>query len=229
MTYLSIAIVAALVLVSVVVGRSLIGGGDAKPLVSVGFRQLPPPALSQFTLKDALQNRASNREFGIRPLDDQTLSNLLWAADGVNRPGTGGRTAPSAYDWRYMDLYVADSHGIGRYDAKRHAIELLGTKDIRAFTGMQDFVKDAPLTIVLVSDEGKMDEKESHGLRPVFSGVAAGAIAQNIYLYCASAGLNVVVRASIEREPLRKVLGLGPNQKIIVAQTIGFPPDSSAK
>lgn len=128
-----------------------------------------------------------------------------------------------------MEIYLADAHGVGRYDAKRHAIEMLGAKDIRAQTGMQDFVASAPLTVVLVSDEGKMDEEGSHGLRPIFSGVAAGAIAQNIYLYCASAGLNVVVRASIDRDPLQKTLGLGQKQKIIVAQTIGFPPDSSAK
>lgn len=229
MAYLSVAILAALALVVVVGGRSLMTGSDAQPLKPMGIRTLPPPALSQASLKDALQSRASHREFASQPLDDQTLSNLLWAAYGINRAETGARTAPTAYDWRHMELYIADAHGIGRYDANRNAIESLATKDIRALTGMQDFVKSAPLTVILVSDEGKMSEKESYGMKWIFSGAAAGAIAQNIYLYCASAGLNVVVRASFERDPLHKELGLGSKQKIVVAQTIGFPPDSSAK
>jgi nitroreductase len=187
-------------------------------------RKLPPPQLNQVSLKQALQNRVSTRTFSPRPLDEQTLSNLLWAADGINRPATGGRTAPSAYDWRYLDLYLTDAQGFARYNATLHAIERLGNKDIRALAGEQDFVKDAPLTIVFVSDEGKMDPKKTGDLGAIFSGVSAGAIAQNVYLYCASAGLNVVVRASIDRDLLHKALGLNKNQKIIVGQTIGFPP-----
>lgn len=228
MAYLSIAIVVVLALVSVVVGRRLIGGTDAQPLVPTGLRKLPVPALSQFPLEGALRKRASNREFGTRPLDDQTLSNLLWAAYGINRPETGSRTAPTAYDWRYMDLYIADARGIGRYDAERNAIVALGADDFRPLTGMQDFVPTAPLTIVLVSDEGKMEGERSQEIRSINSGVSAGAIAQNIYLFCASAGLNAVVRGSVDRETLHKALGLGEDQRIVVAQTIGFPPDSSA-
>jgi len=194
---------------------------EAKP---IEIHVLPAPALNQVSLKDALQNRISTRVFSPRPLDDQTLSNLLWAANGINRPSTGGRTAPSAYDWRYVDLYLTDAQGFARYDATHHAVERLGKQDVRALAGLQDFVKDAPLTVVLVSDEGKMDPKKTEGMATTFSGVSAGAIAQNIYLYCATAGLNVVVRASIDRDRLHKALGLDPNQKIVVAQTIGFPP-----
>lgn len=190
---------------------------------------LPAPIFDSTTLKTALQNRASARVFSPRPLDLQTLSNLLWAADGVNRPATGGRTAPSAYDWRYVDLYLADAQGISRYDATRHVLERLSQKDIRHLTGEQSFVDTAPLTIVLVSDEGKMDKKEPPEMRSIFSGVGAGTIAQNIYLYCASAGLHVVVRASIDRAPLHEALGLGPSEKIIVGQTIGYAPDSVAR
>lgn len=201
------------------------GSGSRAPVHPLEIVPLPPPVLPETSLREALEKRASNREFGSRPLEPQILSNLLWSADGINRPETGRRTAPSAYDWRHMELYLLDARGIGRYDAERHAVERLGTRDIRALSGEQDFVKDAPLTIVLVSDEGKMGEKESHGLRPIFSGVGSGAVVQNVYLYCASVGLNVVVRASIDREPLHEALELGPDQKIIVAQTIGYPPE----
>ena len=185
---------------------------------------LPAPALNQMPLKDALQNRVSARVFSPKPLDDQTLSNLLWAANGINRPATGGRTAPSAYDWRYVDLYLLDARGVARYDAVHHAVERLDSKDIRVLAWEQGFVKDAPLNVVLVSSEGKMDPKESKEMRSIFTGVSAGAIAQNIYLYCASAGLNVVVRASIDRDALHRALRLGADQKIVVAQTVGFPP-----
>ena len=185
---------------------------------------MPVPALNQAPLKDALQNRVSARVFAAKPLDDQTLSNLLWAANGINRPATGGRTAPSAYDWRYVDLYLLDAQGVARYDAVHHALERLDNKDIRVLAGEQDFVKDAALNVVLVSSEGKMDPKESKEMRSIFTGVSAGAVAQNIYLYCASAGLNVVVRASIDRDALHRALRLGADQKIVVAQTVGFPP-----
>ena len=205
----------------------------AEPRI-IEVQKLPAPALGPTPLGEALQKRSSNRVFSGRSIDAQTLSNLLWAADGVNRPANGGRTAPSAYDWRYIEIYLADARGFGRYDAVHHSIERIGTNDIRALTGVQDFVKSAPLTLILVSNERKMDKheigkKETDEMVSIFSGVSAGAIAQNVYLECAASGLNVVVRASLDRKPLHKALGLGPDQKIIVGQTIGFPPPDSAR
>lgn len=191
---------------------------------SARILELPLPRLDSTALREAFLQRSSARTFQTRPLDPQSLSNLLWAANGVNRPKTGGRTAPSAYDWRHVDLYLADANGAWLYLATQHALERVGEKDIRSFTGVQDFVKTAPLTIVLVSDEGKIDPKEPDEMRAIFSGVSAGAIAQNIYLYAAASGLNTVVRASIERPALHDALGLRKEQKIVVAQTVGFPP-----
>jgi len=225
-----VSLVVILALVSLAIGRRLHHQSATRAALKVeSVQALPVPAFDSTTLKTALQNRASARNFSPRPLDLQTLSNLLWAADGVNRPATGGRTAPSAYDWRYVDLYLADAQGVSRYDATHHALERLSHKDIRHLTGEQSFVDTAPLTIVLVSDEGKMDQKEPPEMRSIFSGVGAGVVAQNIYLYCASVGLHVVVRASIDRAPLHEALGLGPSEKIIVGQTIGYAPDSVAR
>lgn len=185
---------------------------------------LPPPHLGETSLKEALQRRSSARVFDPKPLEVQTLSDLLWAADGVNRPKTGARTAPTAYDWRHMEVFVFQAGGVARYDATRHALEWLDSTDRRALTGMQDFVKTAPLNLVLVSDETKMDPKEPQAMRDIFTGVASGAIAQNVYLYCASVGLHVVVRGSVDRETLHRYLGLGAGQKIVVSQTIGTAP-----
>ncbi|HNY32781.1 MAG TPA: DUF4184 family protein [Fibrobacteria bacterium] len=200
--------------------RNWFGG----PLEVSRIDPLPPPNLNQVSLREALQNRATHREFAQRPLDLQTLSNLLWAANGVNRPSTGGRTAPSAYDWRYIDIYLADAQGISRYDANRHSLERLGTTDIRALTGMQEFVKDAPLTLILVSDERKIGPKEAEESRAIYSTVAAGAVSQNVYLFCAAEGLHAVVRSSINRHHIHSALKLDPKEKVIVAQTVGFPP-----
>lgn len=190
----------------------------------IAIDSLPAPALNQTTLLEALRKRSSSRTFDPKPLDAQILSNLLWAANGINRPETGGRTAPSAYDWRYIDIYLADARGLGRYDATRHRVERLDGKDIRALTGMQDFVKDAPLTLVLVSDERKIGPKEPKESRTIYSDVAAGAVSQNVYLFCAASGLNVVVRSSIDRTAIHKALGLSRGEKVVVAQTIGYPP-----
>lgn len=197
-------------------------------ILSIGsvwrVQALPPPQLGETSLRESLQRRSSARAFDPRPLDVQTLSDLLWAADGVNRPATGARTAPTAYDWRHMVVFVFQAGGVARYDATRHALEWLDSTDRRGLTGMQDFVKTAPLNLVLVSDETKMDPKEPQAMRDIFTGVASGAIAQNVYLYCASVGLHVVVRGSVDREPLHRYLGLGPGQKIVVSQTIGAAP-----
>lgn len=192
-------------------------------------QKLPAPALPEMSLKEALQKRSSQRAFSSQPLDSQALSNLLWSANGVNRPEKGGRTAPTAYDWRYVDIYLLDAAGVGRYNAETHAIERLSNTDLREKAGAQDFVKLAALTIILVSDEAKMLKNESHGLKPIFSGVSIGAVVQNIYLLCAIEGLNVVVRASIDRDPLHDALGLRSEQKIIVAQTIGYPPEHASQ
>lgn len=206
-------------------GESTAREDSPPPIGSVlRVQVLPPPQLGDTSLKVALQRRASARVFDPRPLEMQTLSDLLWAAEGVNRPETGARTAPTAYDWRHMEVYVFQAEGVARYDATRHALEWLDSADRRALTGVQDFVRTAPLNLVLVSDEDKMDPKEPQSMRDIFTGVASGAIAQNVYLYCASVGLHVVVRGSVEREPLHRYLGLGPGQKVVVAQTIGRAP-----
>lgn len=185
--------------------------------------KLPPPQTTGGKpLMQALQERHSAREFASTPLAPQLLSNLLWAAAGVNRPDSGKRTAPSARDWREIDIYVATADGTYVYDPNAHALRLVLARDVRALTGKQDFVASAPLNLVYVADQSRMPESSAED-RNRYAAADAGFIAQNVYLYCSSAGLNTVVRGLVDRTALAAALGLAPHQQIILAQTVGYP------
>lgn len=183
----------------------------------VGAAELPAPVMSGGKpLMEALRARQSSREFAAKRLPEQVVSNLLWAAWGVNRAEKGGRTAPSAMNRQEVDVYVTTAEGAYLYNAKKHALELVAEGDLRALAGTQGFVKDAPLNLVMVADTAKSGDM-------VYAGITSGAIAQNVYLYCASEGLATVVRASIDKPALGKGLKLRPEQRIVVAQTVGYP------
>jgi len=173
-------------------------------------------------LMQALKDRSSSREFSPEKLPIQVLSNLLWAAWGINRPDSGKRTAPSAVSYQEIDIYVATSDGLYLYDAKANMLKSILSEDIRALTGLQPFVKDAPVNLVYVADYSKMT-RSSNEDKDLFSAANTGCIAQNVYLFCASEGLATVLRASINRPTLAKAMKLRPDQKIILSQTVGYP------
>jgi SagB-type dehydrogenase family enzyme len=170
----------------------------------------------------ALGARHSTREFAGKPLPPQLLANLLWAASGVNRPDTGQRTAPSARDWREIDVYVVTADGAYRYDPPTHTLVRVAAGDLRKLAGVQDFVATAPLNLVYVANLDRMGEAGAED-KALYSAADTGFMAQNVYLYCASAGLAVVVRGLIEREALGAALRLGRHQRIMLAQTVGYP------
>lgn len=172
-------------------------------------------------LMQVLAARRTSRSFSAEKLSPQMLSNLLWAAYGINRPD-GRRTAPTASNRQEMEVYAAMANGTYRYDAKANRLEPVSADDLRGATGMQDFVANAPLNLVYVADfdrvsGGNMDDKV------LYASADAGFIAQNVYLYCASEGLATVVRGSVDRSGLAKALKLSPSQKVILAQTVGYP------
>jgi SagB-type dehydrogenase family enzyme len=171
-------------------------------------------------LMSALNDRMSTRTFSGEKLPMQTLSNLLWAAFGINRPD-GRRTAPSAKNWQETDIYVATADGVYIYDAKKNALDPILTKDVRALTGVQPFVKDAAVNLIYVADYSKVNAEGFDA--QLLVGADAGLISENVYLFCASEGLATVVRASIDRDALAKELKLKPEQKIILAQSVGYP------
>lgn len=173
-------------------------------------------------LMQALKERQSTREFSARPLPQSVLSNLLWAATGVNRPQTGQRTAPSARDWREIDVYVATADGVFIYAPDEHALRPVLKGDVRARTGVQDFVATAPVNLIYVANLDRMSGSDAEN-QALYSATDTGFIAQNVYLYCASAGLGAVVRGSIDRDALGAALGLAPRQRIILAHSVGYP------
>ncbi|HEY7764621.1 MAG TPA: SagB/ThcOx family dehydrogenase [Aestuariivirgaceae bacterium] len=172
-------------------------------------------------LMTALSRRHSAREFTREQLPLSLLSNLLWAAYGVNRPD-GGRTAPSALNAQEIDVYVALPSGAYLYDAAAHVLHLVAASDLRRVTGYQDFVDDAPLDLVLVADQSRM-KLVPVSQRESFASAAAGAISQNVYLFAASSGLSTVIRAWIDREAITNALGLSHDQQVLLSQTVGYP------
>lgn len=184
---------------------------------------LPPPArLGGLPLMEALDRRSSQRVFATTPLLPQVLSNLLWAAFGINRSDSGGRTAPSAMNAQEIDVYAALSGGLYLYEPKAHALRLVAEIDARKVTGYQDFVDEAPLDLIYVADNAHMRTVPA-STRASYAAASAGAIAQNVYLYCASAGLATVVRGWFDRTALAAALKLTPDEEIVLAQTVGFP------
>ena len=203
---------------------SVIGAGQA---LEMGTIKLPSPETTgSMPLMQALKARHSTREFGSQPLPPQVLSNLLWAASGVNRPETGQRTAPSAHDWREIDVYLTTAEGAYRYDAPSHTLIKVVAGDIRSLTGVQAFVATVPLNLVYVADLDRMSGASAED-QAFYSATDAGFIAQNVYLYCASSGLAGVVRGLIDRDALGAALGLGKHQRIILAQSVGYPAGST--
>lgn len=185
--------------------------------------ELPKPQLDGGRpLMQVLRDRHTTRDFSTEKLPMQVLSNLLWAAFGINRPNTGGRTAPSAMNWQEIDLYVATVDGLFLYDAKANLLKPVVKEDVRALTGSQQFVKDAPVNLIYVSDLARTN-RASSGDRDLYTGADAGFISQNVYLFCASEGLATVVRGSVDRPALAKVMKLRAEQRIILAQSVGKP------
>jgi len=203
---------------TILLGIALAGPILAQDLAPIA---LPAPQTDGgMPLMRALKARASARAFAPEPLPEQTLSNLLWAAWGVNRPAEGKRTAPSARNWQEIDVLVVNATGTYVYDASRHALTPLAAGDLRALAGTQDFVKDAPVHLVYVADTSRMQggsDAESMAYAD------AAFIAQNVYLFCASEGLATVVRASVDRPAFAKAVKLRESQLVVLAQTVGFP------
>jgi SagB-type dehydrogenase family enzyme len=191
--------------------------------------KLPPPQTDGGKpLMQALKLRQSTRGgFGpAEKLSMQVLSNLLWAADGINRPNAaqperGHRTAPSAVDWQNIDIYVTTADGLFLYDPIKHELKVLGKEDVRAVAGQQDFVATAPLNLIYVADLAKASYqgKKMDTAEP-WSYAGTGFIAQNVYLFCASENLACIIRAMIDPAAIAKTLKLRPDQKPLLSQTV---------
>jgi nitroreductase len=202
----------------------VLAGGPDKALSD----DLKPIPLMQFQLDTGrplmhvLKERKSSRVFSSRKLPRRVLSNLLWAANGINRPAFGGRTAPSAMNQHGIDIYLATVDGLYLFDVRGHQLLPVLKLDIRALTGQQAYVAEAPVNLIFVADLTRMNQLRAEE-RDFYAAVDTGFISQNIYLYCASEGLATVVRGSIDRTALAAAMKLRPEQKVILAQSVGYP------
>jgi nitroreductase len=186
-------------------------------------RDLPPPrSEGGQSLTAALRLRRSTREYSDLPLPAQMLSDLLWAAFGINRPASGDRTAPY---WRHImviDVYLAMADGVWLYEPKTHKLLPYMKEDFRAQTGLQDFVATAPLNLVYVAHGERMTDVVPEERR-LYACVDASFIGQNVYLFCASEGLATVFRGAVDGPKLGKALKLPDQQFVTFAQTVGYP------
>ena len=205
-----------------VAGAALAAIPALAPAQSLQPIELPPPRTEGgMPLLSALKRRRSIREYAPRPLEPQTLSDLLWAAFGINRP-SGDRTAPY---WRHMmviDVFAAMADAVWRYDPQSHKLLPHLPGDLRAQTGLQDFVATAPLNLVYIAHGERMRDVAPADRR-FFASVDTGFIGQNVYLFCAASGLATVFRGAVDYQKLERALQLPEQQFVTFAQTVGYP------
>ena len=189
-----------------------------------------PKTTGGMPLLDAIGARKSVRKFGTAEVPLQELSNILWAAFGMNRPdqgrgiqAPGSRTAPTAHNWQEIDIYVATRDVLHLYEPKPHRLQPVLSTDIRPFTAhaIQPFVLDAPLNLIYVADLARMEDASDWD-KVVFPWADTSFISENVYLYCTSAGLATIVRALFDRPALSQAMGLRPSQLVTFSQPIGY-------
>ena len=185
--------------------------------------QLTQPDLQvKGELMTALKNRCSVRTFDTKTLDLETLSNLLWAANGINRDESAKRTAPSAVNAQDILIYVCMENGAFIYLPESHSLQLVSNQDLRKeIAHTQDFAKDAPISIVLVSDLSRFpfDNREK-ALQ--LACMDAGYVSQNVYLYCTIDHLATVARGTMNTDALKEALNLNDNQVPLLNHPIGY-------
>ena len=169
----------------------------------------------------ALSERISLREFDSKALSLQDLSDLLWAANGINRPD-GRRTAPTAGNKLEIDVYAILAEGAYFYDAQAHSLKPVASGDYRGLVAMaQDFAKTAPVSLVIVMNLEKMGDPAVEQTK-LMASVDAGIVCQNINVFCSAVGLATVPRATMDKAELQKVLKLSATQIPIMNNPVGY-------
>lgn len=173
-------------------------------------------------LMTALNERCTTREFDSKELSLQQISDLLWAANGINRPDQQKRTAPTAMNDQEIEVYVSLESGIYFYDAITHSLKTVKQGDFRKDMGRQDFVATAPIILVYVADFGKMPAVMDKKSKTFYSATDVGYVSQNVYLFAASENLATVVLGWISKDQIAKMLSLKKNQHVLLSQPVGF-------
>jgi nitroreductase len=185
------------------------------------IKLLPPQVEKGKTVMEALAQRQSTREYSDRAMSLQDISNVLWAANGINRVKEMKHTSPSAMNWQEIDVYVILGKGIFRYEPHDSTLYPVAKGNYRELAGTQDYVKIAPLNLIYVADVARMKNAEITKIES-YAAADAAFIAENVYLFCAAFDMGCVVRASIDRDKLSAIMQLNAGQRIVLGQTIGF-------
>ena len=190
----------------------------------------PPDMKGGKPLMQCLKDRKTDRLFSTKKLPVDVLSNLLWAASGINRPDSGKRTAATALNWQEVDIYVAMEEGLFLYNARTHTLEPALKRDLRKYTTVflqpeRLSVAGASVQLIYVADFAKMGFGADQEDKILYSAADTGIIVQNVYLYCASEGLVTGVRGMIDRNALGKDMKLRDQQRIILVQAVGYPKE----
>ena len=186
-----------------------------------------PSATLNADVMKAFQNRQSTNVYQSRDLSLQDLSDLLWTANGINRPESGKKTAPSALNSQDIDVYVCRADGAYLYDATRNELKLIVKNDLRPLmNGSRP--NDAPVLLLLVADLSrykayKTGDADANKRLYDMSGLDAGIVSQNISLFCAAAGLGTRPRAGMNHQELRKELSLKESQITWLNHPVGYP------
>lgn len=185
--------------------------------------KLPDPNMKRSTLSvmETFKERKSDRAFSQKDIDSQTLSDLLWCAQGKNRED-GKLTTPTCRNWQEIRLYVFDSKGVSLYNPQKHTLTSVAKGDNRGLiAGGQNWAADAPVCLVLVAD---LDKPKSYDVRSQrMAAVDVGICSQNISLACAAFGLATVPRATMDIKSICQLLNLTENQLPLINNPVGYP------
>ena len=201
------------------VAACMLSGAYAQTLSPIQLKA--PEKKAGLSVMETLANRHSTREFSNKKLTLQELSNLLWAANGINRPEKGMRTAPSAMNAQEVDVYVCKEEGAFLYDAKSNQLQPVIQEDLRGLVGgKQAFVINAPVVLLMVSDLSKLPGGNSEQTK-LMAAIDAGIVSQNISIACSGLGLITVPRASMDKEALAQKLKLKSTQLLLMNNPVG--------
>ena len=185
-------------------------------------QKLPVPAKSLGkNVMEALWSRSSGTEFSDKMLSDQDLSNLLFAAIGVNRPAEGKITSPTARNFQEIRVFVFTAKGAFEYLNKENALKQVAKGDHRGLIAdRQDWAKTAPVSLLIVADEKKFGSSDAKS--KVIMGVDAGIVIENVNLFCAGTGLVTRPRMTMDTPAIKKLLKLSDAQTPLLNNPVGY-------
>lgn len=178
---------------------------------------------TELTVTEALRLRRSTRAFAPRPVEPALLAELLWAAFGVNRTGSGLRTAPSWRGATDITVFAATADGVFVFDPAAGTATPWRSEDIRPDLSTQPFVQTAPVVLVLVSDLRRLEAAGQDDQRRLYAMVDAAMVAENVYLFAAARHLGTCLVGGVERDRTAQALGLQAHDFPAFVQPVGWP------